>query len=145
MGVELEQEYDVAGFMGVTLEKDLKTGLPEMKYSGLVQRVIVIVLLDDGMSKVKLMPSEANPLVKDENGEPDSVMFIYSSVVVMIPYICVYTRTYIALPVKTFAWYMCSHKRSHKLALRTLACYLKQKNYHGLEFNTNYNVCKVES
>ena len=36
LGIELEQEYDVAGFKGVTLEQDLKTLLLEMKHSGLV-------------------------------------------------------------------------------------------------------------
>ena len=31
LGVDLEQEYDASGFLGVTLERDLKTGLLEMK------------------------------------------------------------------------------------------------------------------
>ena len=84
-------------------------------------------------------------MVKDENGENASVMLSYSSVVGILPYIYMYTRTYIALAMTTCARYMCSPKRSHELALRTLACYLNQKNYHGLEFSTNYNACKVES
>ena len=59
-GVDLEQEYDAAVFLGVTLEIDLKTGLLEMKQTGLTQRVIETVVLDDSVSKGKFTPSEAN-------------------------------------------------------------------------------------
>ena len=31
LGVDLEQEYDDAGFLGVTLDRDDRTGLLEMK------------------------------------------------------------------------------------------------------------------
>ena len=47
LGVDLEQENDAAGFLGVTLERDEKTGLLEMKQTGLIQRVIEAVGLDD--------------------------------------------------------------------------------------------------
>ena len=40
MGVDLEQEDDPYGFLGVTLERDIKTRLLEMKQTGIIQRVI---------------------------------------------------------------------------------------------------------
>ena len=64
----MEQEYDSNVFLGVTLEQDLKTGLLEMKHTGLIQHVIEAVGLDDGIPKVQFTPSEDNPLVKDDNG-----------------------------------------------------------------------------
>ena len=39
------------------------------------------------MSKGKFTPSEANPLVKDENGEPECGMFSYRSIVGMLIYL----------------------------------------------------------
>jgi hypothetical protein len=36
LGVDLEQEDNVTGFLGVTLERDPETGLPEMKQTGLI-------------------------------------------------------------------------------------------------------------
>ena len=36
MGVGLEQEDDAAGFLGVRMERDEKTGLIEMKQTGLI-------------------------------------------------------------------------------------------------------------
>ena len=67
-GVDLEQEDDAAGFLGVTLGRDEATSLMEMKQVGLIDRVIETLGLDDGMSKNKYTPSESSPLVKDADG-----------------------------------------------------------------------------
>ena len=56
LGVDLEQEYADAGFLVVTLEKDLRTGLLEMKQTMLIQRIIEAIGLDDGMSTVEFTP-----------------------------------------------------------------------------------------
>ncbi len=40
-GVDLEKEDDAAGFLGVTLDHDVSTGLLEMKQTGLIKRVLV--------------------------------------------------------------------------------------------------------
>ncbi len=37
LGVDLEQEDDANGFLGVTLEQDPETGLLEMKQTGLIK------------------------------------------------------------------------------------------------------------
>ena len=58
VGVDLEQEDDTAGFLGVTLEREIKTGMIEIKQTGLMQRVIEAVGLDTGMVKVKFTPSD---------------------------------------------------------------------------------------
>jgi hypothetical protein len=47
LGVVLEKEDDAAEFFGVTLDRDASTGLLEMKQTGLIQRVIKALGLDD--------------------------------------------------------------------------------------------------
>ena len=44
LGVDLEQEDDADGFICVNIERDLKTGLLDMKQIGLIQRVINAVV-----------------------------------------------------------------------------------------------------
>ena len=39
-GVDLEQKYDAAEFLGVTLDQDPNTGLLEMKQTGIIQQFI---------------------------------------------------------------------------------------------------------
>jgi hypothetical protein len=48
LGVDLEQEDDAAGFLGVTLDCDGQCNLLEMKKAGLIKRFIEAVGLDDG-------------------------------------------------------------------------------------------------
>ena len=72
MCVDLEQEDDAAGFLGVTLERYLKTVILQIKQTGLIKRVIKELGLDNAMSKGIFLPSEDKNLVKDENVEPES-------------------------------------------------------------------------
>ena len=48
LGVALDQEDDAAGFLGDKLERDSNTGLLEMKQTGLMERVVEALGLDDG-------------------------------------------------------------------------------------------------
>ena len=57
-GVNLEQEDDTAGFLGVILGCDKATGIMGMKQVGLIDCVIEILVLDDGTAKRKFTPSE---------------------------------------------------------------------------------------
>ncbi len=83
-GVDLEQEDDAAGFLGVTLDCDGPSGLLEMKQIGLIKRVIEALRLDDGYAKRKHTPAESKPLVKDADGEGVHGGFSYSSIVGML-------------------------------------------------------------
>ncbi len=68
LGVTLEQEDDAAGFLGVKMECDSNTGLLEMKQTGLIERVIEALGLDDEYARGNHTPAETKPLVKDEDG-----------------------------------------------------------------------------
>jgi hypothetical protein len=47
LGVDLEQEDNATGFLGVTLERVSETDLLEMKQTGLIKRVIKALGLDN--------------------------------------------------------------------------------------------------
>ena len=141
--VDLEQEDDFTGFLGVTLEWNLKTGLIYMKHNGIIQRVIEEVFLNDVMPKGKLTPSGAKLLVKDDNGEPASGVFSYRIFVGILLYLYRHTLPNVALAVNFYARYIFSLQRSHGLALKILERYLKQTKDHGLLLGPNQDVCKV--
>ena len=70
LGVDLEQEGDAAGFLGVQMERDPETGLIEMKQEGLIHRVLEALGLEIGTVNRKATSAEGRPLVKHPNGEP---------------------------------------------------------------------------
>ena len=47
--VDLEQEDDAAGFLGVTLECNNKTLLIEMFQYGIIDRIVEKLVINDGM------------------------------------------------------------------------------------------------
>ena len=104
--VNLEQEDDTAGFLGVTLGRDERTGLTEMKQVGLIDRVIETIGFYDGMMKVKFTPAESTPLVKDTYGEEARGSFSYISVVGMLLYLSSHSCPDIAYEVNCCARYM---------------------------------------
>ncbi len=117
LGVDLEQEDDTAGFLGVTLERDPETSLLKMKQTGLIKRIIEARGLDD-RAKGKFTPSESKPLVKDVNGDVASGAFSYSSVVGMLLYLSGNTCLDITFAVNCCAHYMFCPKHLHELALK---------------------------
>ncbi len=121
LGVDLEQEDDAAGFLGVMLERDPETSLLEMKQTGLIKRIIEALGLEDG-AKGKFTPSKSKPLVKDVNGDLASgaFSFSYSSVVSMLLYLSGHTRPDITFAVNCCACYMFCPKHSHELALKRI-------------------------
>jgi hypothetical protein len=63
------------------MERASKTELLEMKQTGLMERVIEALGLDDGYAQGKHTPAKTKPLVKDEDGVAAVEGFSYSSVV----------------------------------------------------------------
>ena len=124
-GVDLEQEDDAAGFMGITLVCDETTGLMEMKQVGLIDCVIETLVLDNGMAKGKSTPDKSTPLVKNTDGEAACGSFSYSSIVGMLLYLSGHTRLDIAYAVNCCARYMFCPKHSHETALKRICRYLK--------------------
>ncbi len=135
LGVLLEQETDAAGFLGVKLNRDKNTELMEMTQTGLIDRVIEALGLDDGYARAKHTPAEIRPLVKDADGAPAVEGFSYASVVGMLLYLAGHTRPDIAYAVNCCARYMFCPKHSHELALKRIGRYLKGTATRGMVIN----------
>jgi hypothetical protein len=131
VGVDLEQETDAAGFLGIQMEHDPDTGLLEMKLERLTLRIIGAMGLDVGIVTPKWMPAEAAPLVKDAEGALGTGAFSYSSVVGMLLYLSGHTCPDIAYAVNCAAQYMFCSKKSHEEALKQIDRYLKATRNHG--------------
>ena len=117
-GVDLEQESDAAGFLGVKLTRDETTGFMHLTQSGLIDRIIAALGLDVGTINGKATPAEAKPLTKDEDGEAAQGSFNYASVVGMLLYLYGHTRPDIAYAINCAARFMFNPKLSHELALK---------------------------
>ena len=130
----LEKEDDAAGFLGVDFVHDKSTGLIEMKQTGLINRVIKALGLDDGYAKGKYTTAKAKLLVKDEVGEAADEFFSYASVVGLLLYLSGHTRPNIAYAVNCCARYMFAPKysHSHELALKRIGQYLKNTSERGM-------------
>ena len=145
MGVDLEQEDDAAGFLGVTLNRDVSTGRLEMKQIGLIKRVIEALGLDDGYAKGKHTPVDSKPLVKYADGEGIHGGFSYSSAVGMLLSLSSHTEPDIAYAVNFCARYMFCPKNSLELALKRIVRYLKQTSDRGMVMNLSTDICKSDA
>ena len=145
VGVDLEQETDAAGFLGIRMERDPMTGLLEMKQEGLILRVIQAMGLDVGTVSPKWTPAEAAPLVRDTDGAPAMGAFSYSSVVGMLLYLSGHSRPDIAYAVNCAARYMFCPRKSHEAALKRIGRYLKATQNHGLIINPSEEVLKIDA
>ncbi len=131
-GVELEEEGDAAGFLGVKLERDADGRRLRMTQCGLIDRVISALDLDDPSTKLKATPADRKPLVKDADGPPSDAAFSYASVVGMLLYLAGHSRPDIAYAVNCCARYTFCPKRSHIAALKRIGRYLKLTRDKGL-------------
>ena len=123
LGVDLEEEQDASGFLGVNLERDEETGLLKMKKPGFINFVISAVGLDDGMDKVKYTPSGSIPLVKNEDGVLSNGSFNYSSVERIMIYLSGHTCPDIEFAVNFCATYMFCAKHFHGEYLQLIGQY----------------------
>ena len=144
-GVDLEQEDDAAGFLGVRLEKNEETGMLEMKQTGLIDRIIEALGLDVGTVNGKATPAEHAPLVKDVDGPEARRDFSYSSVVGMLLYLSGHSRPDIAYAVNCSARYMFCPKKSHEDALKRIGRYLKATRDRGLVLNPTGDILKIDA
>ena len=66
-GAQLEKEEDVAGFLGVKIDRDEDAGIITMTQTGLIDRSITMLGLDD--CNAKDTPATHGTLPKDADGE----------------------------------------------------------------------------
>ena len=103
-GVDLEEESDSAGFLGIDMKRVQLEGDEGVKIvmtqKGLIDRILVALGLDDTSTPTpKHTPCLKKPLVKDADGDPIQGSFSYSSILGMVLYLSGNTRPDIAYSV----------------------------------------------
>jgi hypothetical protein len=88
--LDLEEEDDVAGFLGVKVDRDSKSGEIKMTQVGLIDRIIAA--LDCLQLPGKKTPAEYGALGTDKEGDPPQEAFSYPSVIGMLQYLHTHTR-----------------------------------------------------
>jgi hypothetical protein len=121
LGVELEAEDDIAGFLGVHIDRSVD-GTISLTQSGLIKKIIDT--LDIQHLPPKQTPAE-DVLTKDENGDPPNGTYNYASVIGMLLYVSGHSRPDIAFAVSQAARFAFAPKRSHEKALERIGQYLK--------------------
>ena len=127
--MDLNVEDDIAGFLGVLLQKN-EDGTVTLLQEGLTQRIISALGLND--CNGTRTPAPKAPLSKDEDGVPFSGNYNYASVVEMMMYLTGHSR-----PDITFAVHQCArhtHKptEKHKKYLKQIGRYLQMTKDKGL-------------
>ena len=125
----LEEEDDVAGFLGVHIERNTSNGTVKLTQKGLTLRIIEALGIDD------LPPLDrpaSDVLSSDPEGDPPNCTFNYASVIGMLWYLYGHSRPDLGFAVSQAARFAFSPKRSHELALIEIGQYLKGTLEEGL-------------
>jgi hypothetical protein len=137
IGMLFEEESDVAGYLGVLIDRDPDNDTITLRQSGLAQRIVEALHLDDNTTPVKT-PAEAF-LPLDEDGERAHEIYNYASVAGMLQYLQGHSRPDISFAVSQISRYTFGPKRSHEVALERIGRYLKGTIDGGLLLKPNLN------
>ena len=118
-----EEESNVAGYLGVLLDWDDDNDTITLRQSGLAQRIVEALHLDDDKSSVETPAISYLPI--DEDGEEAHKLYNYASVVGMCGYLQGRFREDITFAISQVSRYTFYPKRSHELALKRIGRYLK--------------------
>eukprot|EP00978_Attheya_sp_CCMP212_P017705 scaffold47492_cov71-Attheya_sp.AAC.1 len=131
--LEIVREGDTAGFLGVDIQCDTKTGTVEMDQSGLINRIIQALGLEDAECRKVQTPAEYGALVKHPEGESSTTKtFNYGRVVGMLLYLAGHSSPDITFAVHQCARYTFCLKALNEKALKQIGCYLKNTRTRGL-------------
>ena len=127
--MELEKEDEVAGFLGVLIQRDSNKNEVTLTQVGLIDRIIEALQIDD-LGPVDTPADDV--LGKDPDGDPPDCAFNYPSVIGMLWYVEAHTRPDLGFALSQAARFAFSPKRSHELALIRIGQYLKATREDGL-------------
>ena len=140
-GMDLEKEEDVAGFLGVHINRK-DDGTIELTQTGLIARIISALNLEDRHGKET--PAEFGALPKDIGGETRNGTYNYASVIGMLLYLSGHSRPDITFAVSQCARFTHSPTRLHEKALERIGLYLKKTNKSGMVFKPNHDGLKLD-
>ena len=130
----LDEEEDVAGFLGIYFKKVLNNKKEiekiELTQTGLIKRILKVTGMED-CSKIST-PAEVRALGKNEEDDPAMERWSYASVVGMLLYLASNSRPDIAFAVHQCARFNHCTKRSHEKAVKRIIRYLQGTKERGL-------------
>jgi hypothetical protein len=128
--MELEAEDDVAGFLGVHIDRQADDTIL-LTQKGLTKRIVKALNVTE--MRTKETPAEYRALPADKDGEPPQGIFSYPSVIGMLQYLQGHSRPDITFAISQCARYTHNTKRSHEKALLCIGHqYLKGMADKGL-------------
>jgi hypothetical protein len=128
-GLNMEAEDDVAGFLGVLVERR-GDGTLLMTQPGLTQRIFKALKIDH--LSPKRTPAKHGALGKDEDGEAAHGEYSYPSVSGMIGYLQGHRRSDTTFTTSQCTRFIHCTKSSHEEALDCIGRYLKATGDKGL-------------
>ena len=137
-----EEESDVAGYLGVLIDRNADNDTITLRQSGLAQRIVEALHFDDDTSPVETPANSYLPL--DEDGEPPQELYNYASVVGMLGYLQGHYRANVTFAVLQVSHYTFCPKRYHELALEIIGRYLKGTIKKGLILKPNRKTDKFK-
>ena len=131
----LEVEDDYAGFLGIDIsESKTVDGAVELLQTGLIDRILAALNLDDDDVVIRTEPASSTPLTKDESGPPRKEHWSYASIIGMLLYLSSNSRPDITYAVNSCARFTHCARESHEKAVKRIARYLKGTRDKGLIF-----------
>jgi hypothetical protein len=133
--MDLEVEDDVAGFLGVDVQRNADNTTVTMTQKGLIERIVKALGCES--LPIKKTPAEHDALGTDKEGEPPQEAFNYASVIGMLQYLHAHTRPDLTFAVSQCARFIHNTKRSHEIALLRIGQYLRGTMNKGLVLRPN--------
>jgi len=127
--MELEEESDVAGFLGVHIDRRPDDTI-KLTQPGLTQRIVEA--LNISHLPTKRTPTKLGVLTADPEGDPPNGTFNYASLVGMLGYLHANSRPDITFAVAQVARFTHNPKLIHEQALERIGQYLKGTLDEGL-------------
>ena len=127
-------EDDVAGFLGIAMEKK-KDGTIELKQTGLIKRILEAMNMED--CTMKDTPADPTALPKDTDGPACQETWSYALIVGMMMYLASNSRPDIAFAVHQCAHFTHAPREKHEKALKRIAHYLQATKDRGMCIRPN--------
>ena len=120
LGIEMTEEDNVTGFLGVHIERT--KDYFKLTQKGLTKHIIEALQVED-------LPTVSTPadsiLGKDVDGDPPNCSFNYASIIGMLWYLYGHSQPDLGFTVSRAARFAFVPRRSHELALIHIGQYLK--------------------
>jgi hypothetical protein len=132
----LNVEDDYAGFLGIDIKRH-DDGTIELVQTGLIDRILKALNLDNDDVTVRLEPAAKEALGKNEDGPPRKESWSYPSLIGMMLYLASNSRPEIAFAVHQCARFNHCSRLCHEAAVKRIARYLKGTRNQGFIMKPN--------